>query len=101
MRRRRHGLLPLLRLEDPLLPFFSMCGGGAARTCPWRWLLHGAAATPVLYSERCSSLLRHVCCSKVRARAWLPWRSSAVLACGSLRGARGVQMAAMRRHDAR
>jgi hypothetical protein len=71
--RRRHGLLLLLRLEDPLLPFFSMCGdGGSARTCPWQWLLHGAAATPILYGERRSSLLRHVCCSMVCARMWLP-----------------------------
>jgi hypothetical protein len=59
-----------------LLPFFSMCGSGDARTCPLRWLLNGAAATLVLYSERCSSLLRHVCCSMACARARLPWRSS-------------------------
>jgi hypothetical protein len=75
MRRRRHGLLPLLRLEDPSPPS-SLCDGGGARTYPWRWLLHGATATPVLYGERCSSLFRHVCCSMVYAHARLPWRSS-------------------------
>jgi hypothetical protein len=65
------------------LPFLSMCGGDG-RTLPWRWILHGAAAAPVLYGERHSSLLRHVCCSMDCTRARLPWRSSAVPVRGSL-----------------
>jgi hypothetical protein len=58
------------------LPPSSLCKSGGARTFPWRWLLHGATATLVLYGERCSSLFRHVCCSMVYAHARLPWRSS-------------------------
>jgi hypothetical protein len=70
-------------LRPPPLPFLSMCGGDG-RTLPWRWILHGAAAAPVLYGERHSSLLRHVCCSMDCTRARLPWRSSAVPVRGSL-----------------